>query len=43
MFDCVNLPRAKHWDGHTEADAKTRLMSLDPDEIKGARKIKNGY
>ena len=31
MFDCVDLPRAKHWDGHTEADAETRLMSLDPD------------
>lgn len=28
MFDCVDLPRAKHWDGHTEADAETRLMSL---------------
>ena len=33
MFDCVDLPRAKHWDGHTEADAETRLMSLEP-EIK---------
>ena len=29
MFDCIDLPRAPHWDGHTEADAKTRLMSLD--------------
>ena len=28
MFDCVDLPMAKHWDGHTEADAETRLMSL---------------
>lgn len=28
MFDCVDLPRAKHWDGHTENDAETRLMSL---------------
>ena len=28
MFDCIDLPRAKHWDGHTEADAETRLMSL---------------
>ena len=26
-FDCIDLPRAKHWDGHTEADAETRLMS----------------
>lgn len=33
MFDCIDLPRAPHWDGHTEADAETRLMSLDP-EIK---------
>ena len=30
MFDCVDLPRAKHWDGHTEEDAETRLMSLKP-------------
>lgn len=28
MFDCADLPRAKHWDGHTEADAETRLLSL---------------
>lgn len=31
MFDCVELPRAKHQDGHTEADAETRLMSLEPE------------
>jgi hypothetical protein len=31
MFDCAELPRAKHWDGHTEADAETRLMSLNPE------------
>lgn len=30
MFDCADLPKAKHWDGHTEADAETRLMSLAP-------------
>jgi hypothetical protein len=30
MFDCIDLPRAPHWDGHTEADAETRLMSLEP-------------
>lgn len=30
MFECIGLPRAKHWDGHTEADAETRLMSLEP-------------
>lgn len=27
LFDCVELERAKHWDGHTEKDA-TRLLSL---------------
>ena len=27
MFDCVELERAKHWDGHTEKDV-TRLLSL---------------
>lgn len=32
MFDCADLPRAKHWDGHTEADAETRLMSLEPEQ-----------
>lgn len=32
MFDCIDLPRAKHWDGHTEADAETRLMSLKPEQ-----------
>lgn len=32
MFDCIDLPRAKHWDGHTEADAGTRLMSLEPEQ-----------
>ena len=31
MFDCIDLPRAKHWDGHTEVDAETRLMSLEPE------------
>lgn len=35
MFDCVDLPRAKHWDGHTEDDAETRLMSLEPERKKG--------
>ncbi len=34
MFDCIDLPRAPHWDGHTEADAKTRLMSLPPVQPK---------
>ena len=27
-FDCVELPVAKHWDGHTEEDV-SRLLSLD--------------
>lgn len=27
LFDCQELPTAKHWDGHTEADV-TRLLSL---------------
>lgn len=35
MFDCIDLPRAKHWDGHTEADAETRLMSLNPERKDG--------
>ena len=35
MFDCVDLPRAKHWDGHTEADAETRLMSLPAQQKRG--------
>ena len=35
MFNCVDLPRAKHWDGHTEDDAETRLMSLEPDGKTG--------
>ena len=30
MFDCIELPRAPHWDGHTESDAEIRLMSLEP-------------
>ena len=32
LFDCEELERGKHWDGHTEKDV-TRLMSLEP-EIK---------
>jgi hypothetical protein len=27
LFDCQELPRAKHWDGHTDDDV-TRLLSL---------------
>lgn len=46
MFDCVDLPRGKHWDGHTEADAETRLMSLPTiEERKTGRwvPISDGY
>ena len=28
VFDCEVLPKAKHWDGHTDKDV-TRLMSLE--------------
>ena len=28
LFDCVELERGKHWDGHTEKDV-TRLLSLE--------------
>jgi hypothetical protein len=35
MFDCIDIPRAKHWDGHTEADAETRLMSLPERKTDG--------
>ena len=27
LFDCEELPKGKHWDGHTEKDV-TRLLSL---------------
>lgn len=30
VFDCQILPRAKHWDGHTDKDV-ARLMSLEPE------------
>lgn len=35
LFECEELPVAKHWDGHTEADA-TRLLSL-PDVVAVVR------
>lgn len=28
MFDCVELPNAPEWDGHTADDALKRLLSL---------------
>lgn len=31
VFDCEALPRAKHWDGHTDKDV-TRLMSLQSEQ-----------
>ena len=31
LFDCVELKRGKHWDGHTEKDV-TRLLSLPAPE-----------
>lgn len=33
MFDCMELPVSKHWDGHTEKDV-TRLLSLDVRPVK---------
>ena len=33
LFDCVELPTAKHWDGHTEKDV-TRLLSLSCNETQ---------
>lgn len=39
MFDCQELPVAKHWDGHTEKDV-TRLLSLaDVQPVKHGRWI----
>ena len=35
LFDCEILDYSKHWDGHTEADAEVRLMSLKPERKKG--------
>jgi len=34
-FDCIELPRGKHWDGHTEEDV-IRLLSLPapPKEVE---------
>lgn len=43
MFDCIDLPRAKHWDGHTEVDAETRLMSLEPERKTGRWERHNTY
>lgn len=41
MFDCQELPVAKHWDGHTEKDV-TRLLSLaDVQPVVHGKWIKN--
>ena len=31
MFDCKEIPKAKHWDGYTDEDVD-RLLSLNPEE-----------
>jgi hypothetical protein len=36
LFNCEELPVAKHWDGHTEKDV-TRLLSLDVRPVVKAR------
>lgn len=33
VFDCVELPRGKEWDGHTDKDV-TRLLSLPVDAVE---------
>ena len=33
LFDCVELERGKHWDGHTEEDV-TRLLSLSSADVQ---------
>ena len=41
LFDCIELERAKHWDGHTEKDV-TRLLSLEQepcDDIEEIREV----
>ena len=32
LFDCIELERGKHWDGHTEKDV-TRLLSLEKEPV----------
>lgn len=41
LFDCKELERGKHWDGHTEKDV-IRLLSLPSAERKKGRWIKDG-
>ncbi len=44
LFDCKELPKAKHWDGYTEKDV-TRLFSLTESEEDGKwiRTGEDGY
>lgn len=39
LFDCEELPVAKHWDGHTEEDV-TRLLSLPGVEVRPMPDVK---
>ena len=34
LFDCKEIPKAKHWDGYTDKDV-TRLLSLNDEEYCG--------
>lgn len=40
LFDCRELPVAKHWDGHTEKDV-TRLLSLDVRPVVRCKECKH--
>jgi len=40
LFDCEELPVAKHWDGHTEEDV-TRLLTLDVRPVVLCRDCQN--
>ena len=40
LFDCEELPVAKHWDGHTEKDV-TRLLSLDVRPVRRGKWIED--
>ena len=34
MFDCVEIPKAKHWDGYTDKDVKRLLSLVDDNGLK---------
>lgn len=40
LFDCVELERGKHWDGHTEKDV-TRLLSLEQEPCEVLQEIRH--